>query len=224
MINPQSVFLILSLAFTTSALSQKKYCMGIEGGPSTTFLTGSKIDKRKYSSIFSSSAGLFFQYNLSKIIAIRIAVGIEKKGTNYAYSYVSLGGYLPYYVKDNHKVNFDYLTFPILFKRTFTGKINCFFNVGPFLGYLIRQPVGKIVEGGGVYYNNHYSQFDGGISGGFGISIPIKNKFSVSSECRYNLGIVDITAMGEGHYGTIYTQSINFLFGFSYHFGALPDN
>jgi hypothetical protein len=197
---------------------QNKIDIGLEGGPSITFLRGNEILSTYHTLKIDFSCGLFFQYNFPKIFSLRTNIAFERKGSSMSFLTTDLNGN-PTAIKG--RTNLNYLTIPVLFRLTFGKKITYYFNVGTFIGYLISQS---------YIYNNigylssdnasQYKSFDFGISGGLGFAIPVRNKFSISCELRNNLGLLNIAKGEVYNNGSIKTNSTNLLIGLSYKIGS----
>lgn len=216
--------LILSVILATTALGQQnKFEIGVEGGPSIIFLRKNINTGELYKPAFGFSGGIFLQSNFSSIFSIRTNIAFERKGEIYTGKYL-LGLTMP-----SRNLNFDYLTLPILVRATLGKKVNYFINAGPFFGYLIKHTA--IIKDPNIQQNttdftNFYNRFDTGISAGLGISVPIKEKFSISCEIRNNLGLYKISdspyliASRFPIESTIKTNSTNLLIGLGYKLGS----
>jgi len=114
--------------------------------------------------------------------------------------------------------NFDYLTATILGRATFGDNVKFFVNGGIFLGYLIKQT--GVVGALEVENTDDFERLDFGPSVGVGLAIPVGDKFLISFEPRYNLGLLNISKSSNNYDETQRTNSINFLIGFAYRFGG----
>jgi Outer membrane protein beta-barrel domain len=120
-------------------------------------------------------------------------------------------------------IKIKYLPFNTKIKsKIFGQKVQFFVNAGPYFGYLIKQTFVRTGDNIPTTTSNNTSLnnwFDTGISTGLGLSVPIKTKFAFSFEVRNNLGLYNVSDVPAINNGTIKTNSINFLFGFTYKLG-----
>ncbi len=229
-----SFLVLIILIIGERAHSQiNKYDMGLEGSPSLTFLRGSLsylgvpdfIDNNHTATIGFSS-GIFFQYNLSKVVSLRTNIAFERKGSILTSQVPTING-IPF-GEVTINTNFDYLTLPILVRTSFGEKVDFFVNVGPYFSYLLKQTSiskGENIPTTTTDNTSLSNRFDAGISTGLGLSVPIKTNFAFSFEARNNLGLYNVSAVGEIYNEAIKTNSTNLFFGFAYKFGQrTPDN
>ncbi|MFH1297773.1 MAG: porin family protein [Bacteroidota bacterium] len=184
--------------------------IGIEGGPSVIFINGS-CDHLNPGIGFS--AGPFIQYNFRKFFSIRADFSFERKGERDINSHGEIS-----------RINYNYLISQIFGRMTFGKKINFFFQTGLFSGYLLRgytvnnawpKELGRTYE-----TTQFFNRFDWGLSTGIGMNIPLWQRFLVSVEVRYNLGLYQIVKddiSQESHWYEK-TNSVNFLVGVAYRF------
>lgn len=202
-----------------------KFDMGVEGGPSLIFLRGNEIIKQFHDPTIGFSGGLFFQYNIKKIISLRTNIAYERKGSALTSQATDINGNPLGEFTAN--TNFDYLTFPILVRATFGRKIQYFVNAGPYFGYLLKQSIVREGDNNPSTSSDNTSlnkRFDTGISMGLGLSVPINSNFALSFEMRNNLGLYNVSAVQVANNGTIKTNSTNFLFGLTYKLGQLASD
>ena len=216
------IFLLISVGTTTVLFAQQnKFDIGIEGGPSRTFLRGNDFLEEFYDPKIGFSGGIFLQYNFPKIFSIRTNLAFERKGTLFKGTLINTNG--EGYGEFTAHLNYEYLTLPVLIRAGFGNKVKYFVNAGPFLGHLMKQE--NIVKAAGYLtltneYTNSYKQFDVGITAGLGVTIPIKEKFYISCEIRNNQGLLDISKSQIYNGGTIKTNSTNLLVGLAYKLGT----
>lgn len=207
---------ILFLMFSGSIHGQtNKYDLGFEGGPSAIFLWGNEILSKQNNMTIGGSAGLFFQRNYKNALSLRTGIAYERKGSvahKQGFDYL---GNPTGEVKT--RVNYNYLTIPILARATFGKNGQFFVNAGPYLGYLLRQ---SFVTKGNTSNNTlNNKELDFGFTTGLGFSVPYKTKYAFSFEVRNNLGLFNVSAIPVVNDGAIRTNSTNFLFGFTYKIG-----
>jgi hypothetical protein len=218
MLKMKSIFFGLLILITRSIYGQtNKFDIGIEGSPSLIFLRGNETLNNLHKPTIGFSSGLFFQYNLKKVISFRTNVTFERKGSVLTLP-TSLNNGNPTGKLTTH-INFNYLTFPILVRATFGNKIQYFVNAGPYFGYLIKQT--SVSRGDNTpkrtYDNTSQDKlFDTGVSAGIGLYFPFLTKFAASFEIRNNLGLYNVSAVPITNNGTVKTNSTNLIFSFTY--------
>jgi len=212
---------LLLCTLSLSAFCQANlFDVGVEGGFNVSSLRGSEIFD-DHTSAIGYSGGLSFQYNFKKIFSLRTGGYFERKGSSFYYEVRSAsGGKLG---TADGKEKFDYLTVPVLVRATFGNKLAYFFNAGPYFGFLLKQ-----VEHIDGYHdspetNDDHTDFykgtETGLSVGLGLAYVLKEKFALSFEARNNLGLTNTSAVEIYDGGSIKTNALNFLLGFSYKLG-----
>jgi len=104
-------------------------------------------------------------------ISIRSNIAFERKGAGGKGGLTDING-LPI-GEFNYRLNFEYLTLPILVHVTFGKKVNFFINGSGFFSYLIKQ-TSVIKTNNKIYiYDITYldKRFDTGITAGLGIAM-----------------------------------------------------
>jgi len=214
---------LLLLVNCTIAFAQvNNIYLGPEGGPGLGILWGNNIIDGNRKPAIAGTAGYAFQYNFTKIIALRASVTYQRAGTDQSVEYTDINGNNLGTSTVHNK--FDYMTLPLLARATFGKKVNFFVDAGPYFGVLIKEetvtvtPVGK-------YSNNitgNFKRFDTGIAEGLGILIPFGGSFAVSFEARDNTGLYNINKP-QTYYGVpavspniLRTNTTNFIFAFIY--------
>ncbi len=217
-------FFLLALTLTTGAITAQnsKIDIGIEGGPSLRFLRGSEIFKQYFQPTVGFSGGISFQYNVGEVISLRTNIAFERKGmiSKDITAFDANGnptGTL------EQRVNFDYITIPLLVRASFGEKIQFFINAGPYFGYLISQK--EVLSGPSnptiiLDKTKYYKPLDVGISAGLGCLIPIGDKFAFTLEARHNLGLTNVSDRPVYNNGTVKTNATTLLAGFAYRIGG----
>lgn len=209
------LFLINYFSFGQS----NKIDIGFEGSPSISSIRGNDLLKEYQKITIGFTSGLFFQLNINEPFSLRTNIAFEKKRiliSVYATDEYGNTGNLRTYG------NFDYIIVPLLFKGTYGQKIKYFANVGPYIGVLLKQTmVTKLLTNKNFEQDDThtYKPYDYGVTCGIGILYPLKKNLSISFELRENLGLYDILKPSDLYIekDEIKTNSINFLFGISYH-------
>jgi len=214
------IFIFIFGINITSPAQTSKFNVGVEGGPSLIFLRGVNEFNQGYHGGIGFSGGLFLQYNFSKRFSLRTNVAFDRKGAGMTLQLTDVIGNP--ISKLNARSNFDYLTLPVLLRATFGRRTQFFLNAGPFVGYLISRNF--VIKDDNWQYSpinsaSLYKRFDTGISGGFGVLIPVGSKFAISIEGRNNFGLFTISQPGGSIGGPVQTNSSNLLIGFTYKLG-----
>jgi len=220
------VLIALSFCPLLSFGQTDRFEIGLEGGPSLTSLRGSEFIDKYSDPALAYSAALTFQYNFPKMISIRTNIAYEQKGSITR---------IPAKDQDNNTVgeltfhtNFEYLTMPILTRITFGQKIKLFINIGPYVGYLIKQTqvIEEFKEFPETTIDNtkNDKRFDIGICGGIGGGIAIHERILLTLEIRNNLGLYNVSKIPVYNDGSNMTNSTNLLVGFAYLFGKRKIN
>lgn len=217
--NLASFIFLLLLCSNVQLFSQYKIEIGAEGSINRSSLRGNDFLALYHEPAIAYSGGLTFQYNFSKLIALRTGIAFERKS-----SVVPKGSYFdPTVIGTSYseRFNFDYLTLPVLLRATFGRKVRFFTNAGPFLAYLLKQ--NSVIDDPDIIASNretdntkYYNRYDFGISFGAGAQFPLRERFALSLEIRNNLGLVDISEVPVVKNGTIKTNSTQLLLGIVY--------
>jgi hypothetical protein len=222
----KSLFVIITaitflIFFITGTVECQSLEFGIEGSPSLISVWGYRnLDWR---ATIGFSTGIMLKYTFKNDISIGTDVAFNRKGAKT----------IPIYNINaqeftNHE-NFNYLTVPILIRKTFGVRMKYFFETGPYGGYLLSeyQTNNNLLYGYGpvnVNFTSSFKRFDLGIIAGSGISIPIKEGLELSFEIRENLGLYNISPYPIYYNGTIKTNALNLLVGLSYKFSKNNPN
>jgi hypothetical protein len=208
-------FCIISLAVT----AQKKHNqIGFEAGFNYSSLRGNDFINEYHDPRFGYACGVIVELNFKDNVSLRSGIGYELKGSLVTLPVTDENG-LPdgnMYFKEN----FDYLNVPLYMRVGFGRDANFFINLGPYIGYLLKET--EYVEAKGEYPKRTtdltpmFKKTELGFSAGFGYKYPIKQKFSVLFELRDNLGLSYINKGGGENDNGIKTNSINLLVGISF--------
>jgi hypothetical protein len=192
--------------------------LGVEFGPTLSSLRGNTILERYHTSKLSYAAGLFLLYHFKQGISLVTGPAYENKGSKIKESqyYDDLGN--PIGIGEG-RTEYHYLTFPILVRKWFGNKDLFFVNTGPYLGYLIKQ-TSKIKINNGptstIDNTENDKQIDFGIAIGAGLKFPLNNRCNFLLEIRNNLGLINTSDIPVADNGSIKTNTLNLLVGFSF--------
>jgi hypothetical protein len=219
--NRNPIIILIFMFYTSEVFGQTdKINIGLEFGPSLTSLKGNEILEKFNDATLGFSVGPTLQYNFTNLISIRTNIAFERKGAiakgQAADEFGNLGGEIKTHI------NFDFLTIPLLTKLTFGNTTKFFADIGPSLGYLIKQTT--VTDSFGQYpkktidETDLFKKIDIGLIYGIGAERPINEWLSLSIEVRNNRGLNNISKRGVVNDGSIKTNSFNFLVGASYKF------
>lgn len=218
-----SVIILMISSLIFGQQTKNKINFGIEGGPCMATLWGKGINENYNESVIDYLGLFALQFNNSgDNSSAYINIGYERKG------HKALG-----YERDEFgnivgnawgKGNLDYLTGHLLVRFTHKGKVNYFFNLGPFFSYLLKQ--NYIMESTHVskfsYDFKTFQHYDFGFSTGIGVQIPIKEYYIFTFEVRDNLGIINIFKnYNPVQILPIKTNTTNIQFGILYKIGTI---
>jgi len=178
------------LSINTTLSQTNKIDIGFESAVGVAYITGSDRAKNDYKATYGIYTGFFAQFNFNKVLSIRTGIGAETKG--FSAKLVLTDPYGNPAGKYRPRIGLNYLTVPVLLRATFGKTSPFFFNCGPYISYLLKQPsyLQKITFNQIVPYR----KYDFGISTGVGFSIPIKTKAAISFEIRQNFGLYNINS------------------------------
>lgn len=202
---------------TLTTFGQNIVDVGLEGGFSTASLRGNDYINNSQKSRIGHSAGIFAQYNFKKLFSLRTGAYYERKGSSSEMQATDQYGNPSIIVHE--KQNYEYLTIPVLLKVQFGNKFKYFFNVGPYLGILLKQSV-HWDEIPGTYGSNtsNFNNTEIGLASGIGVSYNFKH-IAIGLEVRDNLGLTDVNENYLYNGGAIKTNALYFLLGASYKIG-----
>lgn len=216
------IITIISIQYNTPRAQVTTFEMGLEGGPSLRSLRGNTILDSTAKSDVGYSGGIYGQYNIDRMWSVKLGVNYEKKGAKFdIQSQIGTG------IVENFKSKSDlnYITIPLLVKATFGQKIKFFVNAGAYIGILLKQETkteaNSIQPASTVDGTDNFKKTDIGISGGIGVKIPLSPRFGLTLEVRENLGLTNTSKVQVVDNGSIKTNAINLLAGFSYSMGKM---
>ncbi len=210
---------VLFCALTFASFGQSSPLnVGFEGGFGLATLRGNDYIDKNHSSKPGYSAGVFVQYNFSKILSLRSGTCFEQKGSSFEFWVTEQNGEQIGPIQG--KMNFNFLNVPVLLRASFGKKITYFANAGPYISFLLRQTEHNDAFSSYPEINadrtGDFTKVDAGLSAGLGISFDLKSKYALSFEIRDNLGLTNISKQPIANNGTIKTNVLNLLIGFTY--------
>ncbi len=194
--------------------------IGIEAGPGLTHLRGNDYIEANYMNTIGYAAGLSLQIRAPKsIFSFKSNIFYERKGAmSDDLFFVNSSGNVT--GVSHNKITLTYITIPAMLRINTNTKLSFFINVGGFVGFLLKEEdiIGAKDTVPEIKINNtaNDNKLDGGFCVGAGFTIPLLDKFTASLEIRDNIGVYDINNTPRTKGGTVQTNSLNFLVGFSY--------
>lgn len=168
--------------------------------------------------------GITFEYFITNNISINSGLYYEAKGTNLDYNTTKSLYYNPTTMTDYRinetcqiKIDNDYLTYPLLFRKYFFKKNNLFIEEGVYFGNLISSHITIYQEKSAIDntfpYYYHFSmdnikdeekeftnKFDYGISFGTGYHKNLTSKLTFNISMRVNIGLKKLDAKFDNEY------------------------
>lgn len=178
-----------------------KWSIGIHGAPSGAIWQGNKEYREKgdlqYQTKLTFLGGVAVEYNIKPTFTLSTEANYERKGSLVAHPGAAYVNGVPVgTLKYNY--SFDYLVFPVMGKFKFPKKkVTLYVDAGIYIGYLLKYNVL-------VYPNEYYpgskkdgdiskcNRWDMGLVTALGISIPVNDRFQISTEIRNNYGTSSI--------------------------------
>jgi opacity protein-like surface antigen len=224
---PLFTTLLTTFLFTTTAFSQEnKFQVGIDGGPSSTFVFGFEhpLGDDFLVPMVGFSTSVTFQYNFKEKLSLVSGVGFERKGVetkDKLYLTDEFGNPLGPYIGRN---NYNYINIPLMLKYTLgDNQLRFYGSVGGYLGLLMKSEFEL------VGYDNpnkdeadntdEMQNVDFGFSAGLGVQYSLSDKIGLSLEVRNNMGVYNISKLPIYNEGTNKLNSTNLLIGVNYGFG-----
>ena len=221
--------LLLSISFlliaTLSYSQNSKIKFGIQAGLNYSAFRGYEIPVTPLyseSPAFAYLGGINVEYLINEKLSLKLDLNYERKSqkADYTLEIFDNNGSSKIY-NFTSKKNYDYLVLPIMIKYSFTNRNSFFINGGPYIGYILKSNItndlGNIdgLNNEPFETTKYNNKTDFGLSIGLGKSFELKENNSIFIEIRENLGLTNTsknTVMGNG---TVKTNSLNLIIGYS---------
>lgn len=218
------LFTISLITFKTTA-QESKNKFGIQGGLNYSSFRGYDSftsDKAGFAYVF----GFSFQHQIQENLSIKADLNYERKIQNSKGTVEILEPTFPtgtmegnYRFKTTAYLN--YVVLPIMIKYNFSGDKSFYINGGPYLGYLLKSGIKSKSNIPGVINaddedTNRKKSLDFGLSAGIGKEFKLDTNHQIYVEIRENLGLENISKTEVINDGTIKTNSLNLLVGFTF--------
>ncbi|MBK8499472.1 MAG: PorT family protein [Flavobacteriales bacterium] len=189
--------------------------VGFEGGPNGGTLRGSRFVEEGQAMNVSFAGGLSFQRNWRNGYSLRSNVHYDRKGNKVPAILTDMNGST--IERGWIRTTFEYISVPILARKSFGQRTKFIVNAGPYLGILIKATQSLEAEGLDNAYTNDVTELmesiDLGIAAGAGITRSLNDRWTLSLELRDNLGLVDVSAYPIYGNGGIKTNTAAILIG-----------
>ncbi|MFB9865145.1 porin family protein [Rufibacter immobilis] len=205
--------LLLSSLCGAQAPDQSRWAIGLQAGPSRTFLRGNKTAQELPADVRLTGGG-FLRYRLSNVF-LRAELLYENKGNKEEGSYVEYD-LNQHAIGERHytmRQRFHYLTLPLLLEVPVLAK-GLHVAAGPYAGYLFGQELAS--QGEKLEFTSYYKKMDVGLTGGVAYYVPLSPALALKAELRHNLGLLNVTRDPDPA-SSIKTNATNLLLGLSYH-------
>ena len=189
--------------------------IGFELGPNCGTLRGSEFVEEGQGMSVSFAGGLSFQRNWKNGFSLRTDVHYDRKGNKIPILFTDEDGST--IGKGWVRTTFEYVSLPILARRSFGQRTKFMVNAGPYLGVLVKAT--QSLEGESVENSNptdmteFMESIDLGIAVGAGVTRSLNDRWTLSAELRDNLGLVDVSAYPIYGKGGIKTNTASILIG-----------
>ncbi|MBW6478447.1 MAG: PorT family protein [Bacteroidales bacterium] len=213
------ILLMLSSVLISSMIysQESRIVVGFQAAPAITSIRGNTLIDR-YDSRFVISPGITFDYKITSNISFNSGLAFERKGAKTHMPFINMD---PWMVScQDVKLNFDYLTLPLMAAYNTNGKVNFYIGGGTFLGYLISQKtvfgaIGDTPEQ--IQDHTHtMKKLDLGLSLISGINLPVAHKLIFDLGLRNFMGLVNTSKYEIADDGFIKTNSYSLVLGLKY--------
>ncbi len=209
------LFLIATCSYALGAKQPASFDIGALGGYSISGFNNYRQGYGQHAAITSGVyAGVTFQYNFHKYLSLYTDLAYDLKGYN-IYYYTNLNGTKTSGLQTPYTLH--YLTIPVLLKASVGKTIKFYGAVGIYGSVLLRAEVDNInlpVKKSDATYQ--FQPMDAGISIALGAHVPIAKTWSLSTELRGNLGLLNCYKQSQGNSKNL---SLQLSVGVSYRFG-----
>ena len=218
----KTTIFLLSLLLGAASIGKaqnSKISLSVEGGPSQRSIIVSTALRSVTKATLGFYAGVTAQYQFNKTWSVVTGIGFEHKGSAYETLQVDDNGNA--ITTWDTRLNYEYLTMPILARVTFGNKVKVFFNAGVYSGLLLDTKYVRTLPNTPritVSNKSNMKSTDGGLSIGGGVKMEILTKISALVEIRNNYGLAivntdsNITRVGS----QISTQNVCLILGLTY--------
>jgi hypothetical protein len=146
-----------------------------------------KLHQNDFKSRITFSIGATYSYYFSENVFLQSGIQFERKGAKMGIDFFDSSG--NYYMTSDYILNRDYLILPVTCSFVTHTKVKFYYGGGLFFGYLLGTKYKKSILSTKETFDTETKQIDFGINLGFGIVIPINNRFFIDLGLKDNLGL-----------------------------------
>ncbi len=210
-----AILFLTFLSCVTAYSQDAKVAFGLAFMPTTTSLSGNEVIDL-YDARISFAAGTSLEYFVGPQFSLKSGLAFERKGAKAVWPYTDENGEPIGDLKT--QLNYDYLIAPLAVSFSTKGRLKWYFDVGGYLGYLLRQKntasssvanISKQTED----FTDDAKRIDLGLSAGFGLNIPIGERWLFDVGLKGNLGLVNTSKLPIVNDGKVRTNSAGLQIG-----------
>lgn len=205
------VCLYTTLLCAQPKLYREEMYVGAHAGVMASMVNFSpKVAQDPLHCILGTEAGLVFRYAGHKVCGLQVELNYMQRGWQ---EYTAAGGY-------GYKRTLDYIELPLLMHLYFGKRARGFFNLGPQIGYIIRETQSDVPtaysaawtsgKGSGTYhqYVPVENPFDWGVAGGLGFYYRTAKAGTYQIEARFNYSLGSLFSTSKMDYFA-YSNNMN---------------
>lgn len=213
---------ITIVAFTLLLCSEasgqtSRFEAGLQAGPSFGWLRGNKvIDDADV--LWGPAVGLNFQVNLTGHWGLRLGAGFHQKGSTIDVTFTDSNGAA---ISDGTvRGELQYLSVPLMVRYGFGEKFRVSAGAGAYAGVLASaRYTTSDFDFPDQTTTDDYEALDIGLCASVSGALALGGHMGVSAEVRYDKGLTNISALPVVDDGSIRTNAVCLLLGWSYRFG-----
>ncbi len=168
-------------------LKQEEMYIGVHAGAIATMVSfAPEIEQNALQPFLGANGGFVFRYAGHKVCGLQVELNYMQRGW--------------YEVQTGYKRTIDYIELPFLTHLSFGKKCRGFVNLGPQIGYAIRDvlPTAPLSPSDKYYPSAQYlhidNRFDWGIAGGLGVLYRTPKAGVYQLEARFNYSFGNLYA------------------------------
>lgn len=186
-------------------------------GPGLGWLRGNRMIN-DMAPLLGPAAGINLQYNRSSLLGVRVGAGYQQKGANMEVEFTDING--SSIGSGSVRFALDYFRFPLMVCLGFGQQVRISAGVGGYVGMLMSaQQITKGFNIPDVTTTDNFEPVDLGVTTSVLVDLPLRERFALNAEVRYDKGLSNISALPVVDGGSIRTNAVSLLLGCSYRFG-----
>ena len=208
----KKLFVLIPVLFFSFSLSaQDDFKIGLQGGLNYPDVWGNEYAKYQDFKI-GYLLGVSLEQPLSKNWSIKANLTYERKSKKFEVVYYDWNAEES--GTENFRHVYEYINVPVLLKYEL-GNSGIFANAGPFLNYLLNNPIKPNDPYDDTMARPEQKKVDFGLSAGIGFAIPLDERNEFSIELRDDLGLTDIGGVPPHVSGTQKTNTVKLILGWN---------